>query len=53
MLRGLFLGGLSGVILGVSAVIYVMRRSNTLWILGLLIALLLEPGDGKELVAVI
>lgn len=37
-------GGVSGVILGVSAVIYVMRRSNTLWILGLFIALLLEPG---------
>ena len=51
--------GLLGVLLGVSVVIYVMRRSNTLWILGLLIALLLEPGrdwmgvPGRYLVAVI
>ncbi len=51
--------GLLGVLLGVSVVIYVMRRSNTLWILGLLIALLLEPGrdwmgvPGRYLVSVI
>ncbi|CAL1157737.1 unnamed protein product, partial [Cladocopium goreaui] len=31
-----------GILLGVSGVIYAMRRSGTLWILGLMLALLLE-----------
>jgi len=38
-------------LLGVSGVIYAMRRSGTLWILGLMLALLLAGGwddDGRR-----